>query len=349
MKILDCRGTGTDKGRSHGEEARDLIRDAIARWADTTLSSIHQHVSIRAYAVDFLNRTSLLTTARKETPDLVAEVEGIAEASGVPFELIAAYNLMDEQWWFDLGRNTAEPGCSAFSKKLARGMLLAQNMDLPAYMDGSQVILRIDNGNTRSLVLSAAGLIGLTGINGAGFAICVNTLLMLNHNSAGLPVAFALRSALSKRNARQARLHLQGISHASGQHYAIADMDQTTSLECSKAGAVSVPVDDVMLHTNHPLQSVDLDASVQILLEKRGRIAFSKERLAALATTIGDLHEARHAVSLLSDPHLPICVVPTASSSTQTFGSVAYYLTEHPQAHFCLGKPGTAPWIEVGF
>jgi hypothetical protein len=41
-----------------------------------------------------------------------------------------------------------------------------------------------------------------------------------------------------------------------------------------------------------PLKSVDVDASVQILLEKRGRIAFSKERLAVLATTIGDLHEA---------------------------------------------------------
>lgn len=165
-----------------------MVVEAIDRWAEATLSSLPTNTTIEAYAIEFLSQTSLMATVQELTPDLAEEVRGIAEGSGVPFNLIAAYNLMDEQWWYEFGRKE-EPGCSTFSKRLENGQLLAQHMDLPSYMDGSQLILHVDDGEKESLILSSAGLIGLTGASRAGFGICVNTLLMLNHSSKGLPVA----------------------------------------------------------------------------------------------------------------------------------------------------------------
>src|SRR5438034_663001 len=79
------------------------------------------------------------------------------------------------------------------------GALLAQNMDLPEVMDGGQTILRSTAPDgTRTVVLTAAGMIGLTGCSSAGVGVCVNTLSMLNHSPDGLPVAFVVRGLLER-------------------------------------------------------------------------------------------------------------------------------------------------------
>jgi isopenicillin-N N-acyltransferase-like protein len=132
-----------------------------------------------------------LAAIENQLPDLVDEMRGIAEGAGVPFHQIVAYDLMDEQRWCDLEHApSAEPGCSAVAvADQANGaVLLAQNMDLPAYMDGDQLVLRIRTPrHPEALVLSAAGPLGLTGVNQASLGLCVNTLLMLQHNRSGLP------------------------------------------------------------------------------------------------------------------------------------------------------------------
>jgi hypothetical protein len=349
MKILDCKGSGIERGRVHGEEARSLIVDAIGKWTDFTMSALSRRTTIDAYAEELLSRTSLMSRIQESTPDLASEVRGIAEGSDVSFNLIAAYNLMDEQWWYDMGRQQEEPGCSTLAKKLATGVVLAQHMDLPSFMDGSQIVLRIDNGENENLVLSSAGMIGLTGASSAGFGVCVNTLLMLNHDPAGLPVSYALRHALAASDAQEAVARLRKTSHASGQHYAVADNQEVVSMECSAAGAVRLPTAGYSLHTNHPLASSDIEPELNALLEQRGRISFSKERLAVLENSIDAIENTEDVVGLLSSCELAICVKPTEHRSSQTFASVAYEFGRRPVAHFALGLPGNSEWNEIPF
>lgn len=349
--IIDCIGDGRTRGRAHGEAARPLVHEAIERWAEATMRD-NAAPSILAYAEKFLASTGLMATVERRMPDLAAEVRGIAEGSGVALSLVAAYNLMDEQWWYDLGASAAEPGCSTLSVSDGSRTLLAQNMDLPAFMDGSQLVLRIgaaDGGE--SLVLSSAGLIGLTGINRAGFAICVNTLLMLSHNAAGVPVAFALRSALGEPDAESAIRHLRTIPHASGQHYAVADRHGVTSLECSADGAAvsHAPGAPRMIHTNHPLASGDVDPAALALVEGRGRVANSRRRFGVLEEVIGGIGTPEDIVALLSDRTRPTCMTATPAYSLQTFSSVLFDLAETPAARFCLGQPGLAEWQSVAF
>lgn len=351
MNVIDCFGDGRARGRAHGETARDFIHGAVARWEAATMADSRER-DILAYAQRFLSTTGLVAAVERALPDLAAEMRGIAEGSGVAYPLIAAYNLMDEQWWYDLGLGAVEPGCSTLSLSNSRETLLAQNMDLPAFMDGSQVILRLrDEAGGESLVLSSAGLIGLTGINRRGFAICVNTLLMLNHDAAGIPVAFVLRGALAASGAAEAVRFLQTIPHASGQHYAVAARHGVTSLECSAGGAAisHEPSAGAMIHTNHPLASGDVDAAALGLIEDRGRVANSRMRLQTLEDRIGGIASGDDIVAFLSDRSTPVCMVASPTYALQTFASMVFSIADEPSARFCLGQPGKAPWQSVAF
>jgi len=189
---------------------------------------------------ELVGATGFVAEIERHTPDLLDEVRGIAEAAGVAFERVLALNLMDEEWWLTAPAERRD-ACSvlAAAGDEAHPPLLAQNVDLPEVMDGAQAIVRWDDGEGRAgVVLTAAGMIGLTGVNAAGLGVCVNTLPMLNHSRAGLPVAFVMRGVLERTTAAGAAAFLETVPHASGQHYALAAADGVMGYECSAAGAV---------------------------------------------------------------------------------------------------------------
>lgn len=353
MTVLDCSGYGRDRGRAHGEQARPLVAETIGRWAAATLGPDADGARTLAYAREFVAGTGLMGTVDRLLPDLGEEIRGIAEGSGLPFEVIAAYNLMDEQWWYDAERRAPSPaGCSVLSRTGRERTLLAQNMDLPTFMAGSQVVLRVDApGEPEALVLSSAGMVGLTGVNAHGVGVCVNTLLMLRHDCAGLPVAAVVRAALRSSTAADAVATLTSVPHASGQHYAVADRNGVTGLECSAAGCGVVPRPEptALLHTNHPLVSGDLSAPSWVALEEGGRIDDSRKRLSFLEERAGGTSTPEDVLTLLSEPGTPICVGSFPGQPGETFGSVAYSLGGETTATFCLGRPDRTPWAAVPF
>ena len=353
MTTIACFGTGLQRGLAHGEGARAKVRAALARWEEATLGGLPNAPSMQDYAAGFLASTGLWDTAQRLTPDLADEVRGIAQGAGLPEAVVAAYNLMDEQWWYDFDASDAapkaEPGCSLMALQGAGHTVIAQNMDLPEFMDGSQVILHLGGPNLpETLLLSAAGLIGLTGMNRDGVAICVNTLLMLRHQPRALPVAFMLRRALAERSAQGALGVLRALPHASGQHYAVADRAGVTGLECSALGAsVSFQGQGRLLHTNHPLSSTDTDSRAMEMLTARGRVADSTKRLAHMAAL--NLQGAEGVKAMLTDPATPLCMVADSASRSQTFGSVLFQLGDTPQGQIRLGLPHRDAWQTLAF
>ena len=353
VTVIDCSGTGTERGLAHGESLREQVRDSIARWSDATLSSVGAATSIEHYCAEFLRRTSLLEAMERETPDLLDEVRGIALGAGVAVALVAAYNLMDEQWWHDLpGESAAQPGCSLVARASGDGMLLAQNMDLPAWMDGSQVVLRLSPPERpQVLVLTSAGMIGLVGASSAGFAVGVNTLLMLRHDRAGLPVAAAMRAALAADSAADAVTRLRSVTHASGQHYAVADRSGVTGLECSAGGAVvSHPTSRTPLsHTNHPLVSTDIDPDKQRLLSDGGRLRSSHDRLAVVTSDARVGGSSADVGALLRDPTTSVCMRASSASSLHTFASVRCELGAQTRTTIRFGTADAGGWQDLTF
>jgi hypothetical protein len=353
MIVIECTGDGRSRGRMHGEAAKGLIHDGLQRWADATAGAAG--IPITRYVSAFLSDTALLAAIETLLPDLIEEMRGIAEGAGVPFDQVAAFNLMDEQWWYDLEWSPhAEPGCSvvAVAEQGTGTVLLGQNMDLPAYMDGGQVVLRIQApGQPEELVLSAAGLLGLTGVNQAGVGICVNTLLMLRHSRTGLPVTAVIRGALRQEQRSAALTFLQSVPHASGQHYAVGNRDGVVGLECSAAGKTLSPAasEAALIHTNHPLATHEIDPVAEAALERRGSVADSKRRLEFLREQSASIRQAADIKRVLADRSVPICKTPTRDRNSTTFGSVVFELTPSPRAHFCPGLPTSKPWEQLGW
>jgi isopenicillin-N N-acyltransferase-like protein len=351
LVVVDCRGGGRARGRAHGEHVRELIRAGLGRWEEAVAAA--HGVGLDVYVADFLGSTELVGSIDEVLPELGEEIRGIAEGAGVGFDVIAVYNCMDEQWWHDAERaRGAAPGCSVVAGRTSAGVFVAQNMDLPHVMDGGQLVLRISGpGQPEALVLSAAGLVGLTGVNRAGVGVCVNTLLMLAHARRGLPVAAVVRGILAQASRAEAEAFVRSASHASGQHYAIADRDGVVGLEaCAEGVVVSSPVERPRLaHTNHPLVHTAIDDRFEAILQADGSIANSLRRLKVAAAGADVLAAPGEAERVLEDRSGPLCVHASDPIGGVTFAGIVITMTDEPRVRVCPGPPTPAGWRDIAW
>jgi isopenicillin-N N-acyltransferase-like protein len=344
--VVEARGDGRARGRAHGEALRRRIHAGLERWDE----DVERRIGTRApeYVTRLVGETRFIPVIERHAPDLLAEVRGIAEGAGVGFERILAYNLMDEEWWFSQTPGVRQ-ACSliAVAAHEGRPALLAQNMDLPEVMDGGQAVLRsVAADGTESVVLTAAGMIGLTGCNSAGVGVCVNTLSMLRHSPDGLPVAFVMRGVLERRLVADVERFLRDVPHASGQHYALASEGGIAGLECSAGGvARSNGPRARFWHTNHPLESTDIDPDD----EHPEGYADSHDRLARLASGADSIDSAADCRELLADRDAPLCAIADANDPWMTFASIVMELGEPPSVSVAPGPPDRTAWTEVAF
>src|SRR5262245_43456202 len=172
LPIVRCAGAPRQRGQAHGEALRALIQPTLDRW----LASLQRPgwPDPSAYVRDFLHRTDYAAAMARWTPDLLAELQGIAEGAGVPFDDLFAYNLLDEEWWFAQNHSFSAPGCTVIGCRASASntLVLAQTMDIGANYDGAQAVLRIcPNEGPEALVFTFAGMIGLNGCNAAGIGV----------------------------------------------------------------------------------------------------------------------------------------------------------------------------------
>src|SRR4051812_46272855 len=323
-------GTPRERGLAYGEAAAPLIREAAARWkaraGDRCDEVLHA----------LIDRTEFVTTALQLTPDLVDEIAGIAHAAAVDERLIWALNLLDEDWWVRR-RLDAGPGCSALGLQGGgdHPTLLAQNMDLPDWVDELQVVLDIGphEDSPRVLAPAYAGIVATNAMNEDGIGVCVNTLSQLPTSSRGLPVAFFIRHVAAQRTFDAATAVVRELPHASGQNYLIGSANEIADLECGAGVVTSCPLrDGRVAHTNHPLGAPPP--------EDDGVVANSGLRLDALDRALrvpGPLTRA-DAEQLLASA--PLCRQRGTGDGAFTFYSVVMELSGTPALHLTDGPPG---------
>jgi isopenicillin-N N-acyltransferase-like protein len=339
--VVECSGGARERGRAHGEALRAQIHGLLERWDADVAARLGRPPE--GLVAELVGGTGFVAAIRRHTPGLLEEVRGIAEAAGASFERVLALNLMDEEWWFT---KPAEPREACTLLAIARDgepTVIAQNMDLPELMDGAQAIVRWRDGDAGGTALTAAGMVGLTGVNAAGVGVCVNTLAMLSHSSDGLPVAFVMRGILEQSSAAEAGAFLAGVPHASGQHYALADAAGVSGWECSAAGAVrSDEGAGRLCHTNHPLRSTDVAAGASA-----AGASDSHVRLAAVEAAAEDVSGGADCERVLADRDTPLCVLPEPDRPWLTFGSIWAELGERATVRIAPGPPDRTAWIDA--
>jgi predicted choloylglycine hydrolase len=263
MRVLELCGTPFQIGEQHGCTLRKEIGELVVLWKTQLQKQFEQdpgHLIKR-----FLNETDFVSAIERHTPNLLDEVHGIAHGSNQSFETMLAFQFMDEIWLHGGDAGASFPSllsekCTCVGSSHSRGTVIAQNMDLEAFRDGYQIVLRLklllsNESWTEQLVLSQPGFIGLTGLNDYGVALVVNALPQLQYDKKGLPVAFVVRGILQQQSVTRASAFIREVPHASGQNYILGSSDsELVQLEACSTVVVSVPFEGCSLvHTNHPL------------------------------------------------------------------------------------------------
>ena len=346
VMVVECAGGPRAIGRAHGEACRDLIGEAIGRWAAAIKTRTGEDAD--AYLRRFLEGSGFLATGREHAPGPTAELLAIAEGANQPVERVLAYKLMDEEWTFardEAGPHAAgpAPGCTAVA--VGTGVI-AQTMDIPSVHDGTQVVLRIkpDDGPDQ-LVFTAAGMIGLNGANAEGVGVVVNSLAQLPSSRAGLPVSLVIRGILGRSTAAEAAAFMEAVPHAIGQHYLIGDGTETISLEAAANGVRRVPVGERYVHANHPLVNLEREAGADAM-ELASNTHARQARAEALA---GDASGTEAVEALLADREAPISCARDRGFMTFGGTSISWGGDGAPTVRVAPGPPHEAAWQTVGW
>ncbi len=349
-------GPPRQRGRQYGEGLRSVIRARDEAWkAHIGITTGHEPDHFIAH---HLESTHYVAAVMRWAPDLLDEVRGIAEGANLPFSDVFAFQLMDEEWWFSQGLG-GHHHCSGLGYSVAGRAVGGQTMDLPGWMDGFQTLLTVDDpvSGLSAHVLTAAGMVGLCGMNSAGLGVNVNTLAQLSTSTAGLPVAFVSRSLLARRDVASASTFLADIAHASGQNYILTDASGVADFEASAAGVVAWqpwPDSRLVWHTNHPLCAVGTSDSG---LAATGGDANSATRLAALDRRLagghftGTLEAVKEALGSRDDAFSPVARehVPGRHDLGFTFATVIWEIAPVLCAHVAPGPAHIAAFESFSF
>lgn len=344
IEVVDIGGDARARGLAHGRALKGRIVAHVADWRDALEAAAVEPVD--AYLQAMLRETDFKSAIGDHAPDLLQEVEGIADGAGLDRDLVYALQLMDEEWFYrvarGLRRRTPEK-CSSFGVVSADGPTwIGQNMDLGQYTDGHQVVLRIaaDGDAPGALLFTTAGVIALMGVNAAGIGVCVNSLPQLPAAATGVPVAFVIRRLLQARTLDEAADLVQSIPHATNQHYLLAGLGAVRSFEASAGGVAEYrPPDPTrVLHTNHPLGPDPGRPESEAARENSAR------RLASLTARLGQerlgLADFQGALSACDDERHPVCRTGGGGNIGFTCGAMI--------AALLPGEADIAAWVSPG-
>jgi isopenicillin-N N-acyltransferase-like protein len=202
---------------------------------------------------------------QQQSPAYAQGIEGIALGSGQPLVDIATLNVRYEIVYYQFAQDTAPVylpheapnGCTAFAFLPAYtsdgSLWMGQNWD---WMEGVQGAVQhiLEPDGTRVLAFTEAGIFGgKIGLNSHGLGLCINGLISVGDNWAGLGKPFHLRTyqALRQGTLAEAEAVIVESPRTGSGNFLIAQGERARDLEVAPA-AVAVWEDQrLLVHANH--------------------------------------------------------------------------------------------------
>ena len=259
-------GDAASRSRQYGELAAEQIRIVRAGYE-------------RAFKAQGISWSEAVQQAReylpsieRHLPELLREVAGIAEGSGLSSDDILTLNCRTEilhRATVSLGTSAARsPGeCTSFAFEADRTwdgeVLLGQNWDWLEILQQGTILLEVDRPDAPNYVtLVEAGLLGKITLTAHGLALGLNTLVTsLDGGSSGIPFHFAIRALADSAHVADALETLARLPRASSGNYVLAGSDGAIlNLETSPGGprniTPQVGKNGAVFHANHFMDEV---------------------------------------------------------------------------------------------
>jgi isopenicillin-N N-acyltransferase-like protein len=361
IPVIELQGNGYQRGLQHGKLLKTEIAELFKKWKKDIETDEMQNAD--TLINNFFLSTNFEPAIKKWTPEIYDEIKGIAKSSGQTFKDVYCFQMADEFWvYLDKIKNKEANHCSGIGVAANGSNLtyIAQNLDGPSFMNGSQVLLHIKayKNEPEQYILSSAGLVGMNGINSKGIGVTVNTIMQLNASTNGLPVACVVRGILLKKDIKSALEFLQNVNHASGQNYIIGAGDSVYDFEASANKVVRfMPVANnpsIVYHTNHPISNDDVKPWYKEMIRKilSGEIVGSSvTRFTAIKKRL-DISNLDFSVKTIKkilrskdSEKYPVCLSYQNDKKLFTFSSVIYTLGKNPTVQITNGSPDQSEYV----
>ena len=176
MSIAVARAAGTPRrmGRAQGEAMADGVASAL-RFYGQLAGGREDAMAVAS--------TPYIDATRKVAPQLVEEMEGLAEGAGISFEEAAILNCMEEVWDFE--------ACTSMS----HGPFLLHAEQWYAGHDSIGVVVAEPDDGPPFVSPTCAGFLPAVGMNASGFAQGIDSLAAAD-DRVGVPRVAISRLAL---------------------------------------------------------------------------------------------------------------------------------------------------------
>jgi len=238
------------RGRAYGEEARERIGLMVEIYGEI----FGTHTGERWPDIVARGR-SLLPAAARFAPELLREVEGVAEGAGRVLDEVFLLNARSEILFSPKVLGLECTGLLALPEATTGGeTLLAQNWDWMTAVRDCQVLLVVGPraGVPPLVTFTEAGQLAKIGMNGAGLGLVVNNLIS-DQPRPGVPWIFLARRVLESASFAQAMGSILTAPRAHSINFMIAhSMGEGVNLETAPVEEhVLWPQKGVLAHTNH--------------------------------------------------------------------------------------------------
>ncbi len=244
FQVIKLSGNARERGLSHGRQLADRIHRTFEFYNDVVFQN-------SALPEKTLQKRSheLMSLTRKVFPDLVLEIEAIAEAAEIPSWCVFLLNARTEVLNASVGE------CTSLSIPETR--IMAQTWDWIREIEDLVVITKVEKQDGRKFVtLIEPGMLAKIGMNCQGLGIGLN-FIKADHALDGVPVHLVLRALLDCADHAEARdvITRSGFGKASFVPVSTAEGKSLGFEFAGNAMSVIKPVDGVLLHTNHCLSN----------------------------------------------------------------------------------------------
>jgi len=259
IPTLELEGTPYEMGMTHGRALKEQIVEFAA-----SVTAVHQaNNAILGVTRDALSAFCMrhLGFLKKFSSALVEEMRGVADGAGVAFEDILYLNSfleLEDLRAPGLGGKILPDalwGCTTFNvtaRATADGSAcIGQTYDMEKFYEKYLAILRIrPESGPDVLVLTLAGILGLTGLNSAGVGAVINKVVATDARP-GVIYPFIMRKALAAERIGDALGTVIFSPRASGITYQLAGAGTAFCAETSATHYELLEIDGAIAHTNH--------------------------------------------------------------------------------------------------
>ena len=351
---IEARGSYRQIGRAVGEAARPQIEAAVEYYR-------HNFPAISGLTFEEARRQAqeYLLHARRHLPRYVEELEGMAEASGVPFDDLLVPNCAEEfTCATDDGGGMAPSGpraaragrlCTAVAVAAGGRHIVGHNMDWYAVDLDKNVLFDVTcPDGTRFLTIAGVPYLPILGMSSHGVGYVGNSLHCTDY-VVGVPNVFVRRWALEAPTVDELRTRACTPFRARGSNHLLADsLGRIVDVETSATADATMEAGEWSVHTNHYVDETMLRFEASWSQESCDRLERARAMVGEGLARGDDPLELVAAV-LRDHAHAPgaICAHPASGepdpAESITVASMICDL-DNGRLHACAGPPCENPY-----